>query len=70
MSAAEKYGRVESMPSSSLAQARDAGQTLADKGVTQATSQSTGAPASTPAMKYGGASNSLQRELPSRSQSR
>lgn len=58
------------MPAEALSQARDAGQTLADKGVTQATSQTAGSPASTPVMKYGGASNSLQRELPSRSQSR
>jgi hypothetical protein len=71
MSAAEKYGRpVESISAESLAQARAAGQVLADKGVTQATSQSAGAPAPTPAMKYGGASDSLQRELPPLSRSR
>jgi hypothetical protein len=70
MSAAEKYGRsVESISSESLAQARDAGQALADKGVTQATSQGSGAPAPTPAVKYGGASDSLQRELPPPSRS-
>ena len=52
MSAAEKYGRpVESIPAESLAQARDAGQALADKGVTQAASQTAGSPAPTPAMK-------------------
>ena len=72
MSAAEKYGRpVESMSAESLAQARSAGQTLADKGVTQATSQgSVGAPAPTPPVKYGGANDSLQRELPPPSRSR
>jgi hypothetical protein len=55
MSAAEKYGRpVESIPAESLSQAKSAGQTLADKGVTHQTSLGSGTPAPTPAMKYGG----------------
>jgi hypothetical protein len=72
MSAAEKYARpVESISAESLSQARAAGQALADKGVSQATSQgSAGAPAPTPAVKYGGANDSLQRELPPPSRSR
>jgi len=55
MSAAEKYGRpVESVSAEALAQAKTAGQTLADKGVTHQASLGSGAPAPTPAMKYGG----------------
>ena len=55
MSAADKYARpAESIPSESLSQAREAGRTLADKGVTHQPSLGTGAPAPTPAMKYGG----------------
>ena len=72
MSAAEKYGRpVESISAESLAQAKSAGQTLADKGVTHQTSLGSGTPAPTPAMKYGGAnespSKSLAHEAPARS---
>ena len=64
MSAAEKYGRsVESLPQETLEQARSAGQSLADKGVVQQSTLGTGAPAPTPAMKYGGGSESLQREI-------
>jgi hypothetical protein len=59
MSAAEKYGRVDSMPSASLAQAREAGQTLADKGVTHSAGAS-----QTPAAKYAAPTNSqLDRSL-------
>jgi hypothetical protein len=59
MSAAEKYGSVQSMPSASLAQAREAGQALADKGVTH----SAGAP-QTPAAKYAApATNHMQKSL-------
>jgi hypothetical protein len=60
MSAAEKYGRpVGSMSAESLAQARSAGQTLADKGV----SHSTGA-SQTPAAKYAApANNQHERTL-------
>ena len=55
MSAAEKYARpAESIAPESLSQARAAGQALADKGVTHQPSLGTGAPAPTPAMKYGG----------------
>jgi hypothetical protein len=60
MSAADKYGRVESMPSAALTQAQSAGQTLADKGVTY----SAGAP-QTPAVKYSApVNNQLGRSLP------
>lgn len=59
MSAADKYGSVQSMPAGSQAQAREAGQSLADKGVTH----STGAQ-QTPAAKYGApAPNHMQRSL-------
>ncbi len=60
MSAAEKYGRpVESISAESLAQARAAGQVLADKGVTH----SAGAD-QTPAAKYAApANNQLERSL-------
>lgn len=58
MSAAEKYGSVQSMPSASLAQAREAGQALADKGVTHS------AGTQTPAAKYAApANNHLQKSL-------
>ena len=69
MSAAEKYGRPEeSLPPESLAQAKEAGQALADKGVTHQESLGSGSPAPTPAMKYGG-NDSPGREIepPSRS---
>jgi hypothetical protein len=60
MSAAEKYGRpVESMSAESLAQARSAGQTLADKGVTHKAGES-----QTPAAKYSApATNQHERTL-------
>jgi hypothetical protein len=60
MSAAEKYGRsVESLPAEALAQARTAGQTLADKGVTHDAGAS-----QTPAAKYGApANNQMERSL-------
>ena len=55
MSAAQKYGKpVEAIPVEALAQAKAAGQTLADKGVTHQPTLGTGTPAPTPAMKYGG----------------
>jgi len=55
MSAAEKYARPpEGISDESLGQAKQAGQSLADKGVTHQESLGSGAPASTPAMKYGG----------------
>ena len=54
MSAAQKYGKPESLPAEALAQARNAGQMLADKGVTHQNTLGTGTPAPTPAMKYGG----------------
>jgi hypothetical protein len=57
MSAAEKYGRpVESMSAESLSQARSAGQTLAEKGVTYDAGAS-----QTPAVKYGAPDNSNQQ---------
>lgn len=59
MSAAEKYGSVQSMPSASLAQAREAGQTLADKGVTHSAGAS-----QTPAARYAApVNNQMQRSL-------
>lgn len=68
MSAAEKYGRpAESLSQEALSQVRQAGQALADKGVTHSQGQSTPAPAPTPAAKYGSGNHSLQRELPARS---
>jgi hypothetical protein len=71
MSAAEKYAKpAESISAESLSQAKAAGQALAEKGVVQQTSMGSGAPAPTPAMKYGGAGDSLQRELPPPSRSR
>lgn len=70
MSAAEKYGRPqESISAESLSQARSAGQALADKGVTHQESLGTGAPASTPAMKYGG-NDTPSRALKPESRSR
>jgi hypothetical protein len=71
MSAAEKYGRsVEALSPETLQQVRTEGQSLADKGVVQQSSLGTGSPAPTPAMKYGGDSQSLQREVKPPSQSR
>ena len=71
MSAAEKYGKPpQGLSPDALAQVRSAGQSLAEKGVMQQSSLGTGGPAPTPAMKYGGASDSLQRELPPPSRSR
>jgi hypothetical protein len=59
MSAAEKYGSVQSMPAGSQAQAREAGQALADKGVTHSAGTQ-----QTPAAKYGApAPNHVQRSL-------
>jgi len=66
MSAAQKYGHpVESLSPESLQQMRSAGQSLADRGVTQPTSLGSGAPAHTPAMKYGSpvATNAMGRSL-------
>jgi len=55
MSAAQKYGRpVDALPAESLSQAKQAGQQLAEKGVTHQTSLGSGTPAPTPALKYGG----------------
>jgi len=70
MSAAEKYAKpAASIAPESLAQAKAAGQTLADKGVTHQASLGSGAPAPTPAMKYGGANESPNKAItpPSRS---
>jgi hypothetical protein len=70
MSAADKYGSpVESIPSESLSQAKEAGQKLADNGVKQESSLGTGAPAPTPALKYGG-NDTPARELKPESRSR
>jgi hypothetical protein len=68
VSAAEKYAKpAESLSAETLSQAKQAGQTLADKGVTQSTAQGVGSPAPTPAMKYSG-NDGPQRDLhPSRS---
>jgi hypothetical protein len=71
MSAAEKYGKsVESLSPETLQQVRSPGQTLADKGTVHQSSLGSGAPAPTPAMKYSGGSESLQREIQPPSQSR
>lgn len=72
MSVAEKYGKplpVESLSNETLQQVRAVGQQLASSGVVQRESLGSGAPVTTPAMKYGGGSKSLQRELPQRSRS-
>ena len=70
MSAADKYGRAEeSMSSESLSQAKEAGQKLADNGVKQESSLGTGAPAPTPALKYGG-NDTPSRELKPETRSR
>lgn len=47
MSAAEKYGRVQDMPSQALSQARDAGKVMHDAGTThnQSPAQKYSAPA-------------------------
>jgi hypothetical protein len=71
MSAAEKYGKsVESLSPEILQQTRSAGQSLADKGVVHQSSLGSGAPAPTPAMKYGAGSESIQREIKPQSHSR
>jgi hypothetical protein len=59
---------MESLSSEALSQARQAGQTLADKGVTHSQSQGTPTPAATPAIKYA-ANDAPRREItpPSRS---
>lgn len=59
---------MESLSSEALSQVKQAGQTLADKGVTHSQSQGTPSPAHTPAIKYAG-NNTQQREItpPSRS---
>jgi hypothetical protein len=57
------------MSSESLSQAREAGQKLADNGVKQESSLGTGAPAPTPALKYGG-NDTPSRELKPESRSR
>jgi hypothetical protein len=70
MSAADKYGSpAESISSESLSQAKEAGQKLADNGVKQESSLGTGAPAPTPALKYGG-NDTPARELKPESKSR
>lgn len=69
MSAAQKYGKApEALSAETLSQVKQAGQTLADKGVTHSQSQGTPSPAATPAIKYAG-NNTQQREItpPSRS---
>lgn len=71
MSAAQKYGKpMEALSAETLAQARESGQALANKGVVQQASLGTGAPAPTPAMKYSGASDVRERQLPPPSRSR
>jgi hypothetical protein len=68
VSAAQKYGRPEqSLSQDALSQVRQAGQALAEKGVTHSQSQANAAPAPTPAVKYSSGNQSLQRELPARS---
>jgi hypothetical protein len=59
---------MESLSSEALSQVKQAGQQLADKGVTHSQSQGTPSPAATPAIKYAG-NEAPQREitLPSRS---
>jgi len=59
MSAAEKYGRVQEMPSAALKQAESIGETLKSRGVTyDAGAQNT------PAVKYGApANNQMERSL-------
>ena len=70
MSVADKYGSpVEAISSESLSQAKEAGQKLADNGVKQESSLGTGAPAPTPALKYGG-NDTPSRELKPESRSR
>lgn len=64
MSAAEKYGRVESMPAESLSQARTAGQSLADKGVTHS-----GETQQTPAARYAAPVNNHQAKTLSQGRS-
>jgi hypothetical protein len=55
MSAAQKYGRpAEALPAEALTQAKQAGQQLADRGVTHQATLGSGTPAPTPALKYGG----------------
>ena len=59
---------MESLSSETLSQVKSAGQSLADKGVTQSQTQGVPTPAPTPAMKYGGNDSVPQRNLhPSRS---
>jgi hypothetical protein len=71
MSPAEKYGKpAEALSAETLSQARASGQALANKGVVHQDGLGTGAPAPTPAMKYGGASDALQKQLPPPSRSR
>jgi hypothetical protein len=69
MSAADKYGSPQSISSEAMSQAKEAGQKLANNGVKQEASLGTGAPAPTPALKYGGndtPSKSLKPESRSR----
>jgi hypothetical protein len=69
VSAAQKYGKpLAALPADALAQAKAAGQTLADKGVTHQPTLGTGTPAPTPAVKYGGnEAPAKQLKPPSRS---
>ena len=65
MSAAEKYGRVQDLPPSTLAQAREAGQVLKDSGVTHSGESA--------AQKYGSQTqpqNQLGRSLSQRTPGR
>lgn len=63
MSAAQKYGKpAEALSAETLSQVKQAGQQLADKGVTHSQSQGTPSPAPTPAIKYAG-NNTQQREI-------
>jgi len=59
MSAAEKYGRVQDLPATTLSQVQNVGETLKSRGVTY----DAGAP-QTPAVKYGApANNQMERSL-------
>jgi len=69
MSAADKYGSPQSISSEAMSQAKEAGQKLADNGVKQEASLGTGAPAPTPALKYGG-NDAPNKELKPQQRSR
>ena len=65
MSAAQKYGKpAESLSAENLALVKQAGQTLAEKGVTHSQSQGTPSPTPTPAVKYAGNSTQAREITP------